>query len=233
MRLAILADVHANAEALDAVLASAEGRSADAVLCLGDVVGYGPDPGPVLDRVRETCHTTVLGNHDEAVVADDGLDALPSDGQAAARHHRQALTADQLAWLGARPLVAEAFGVTLAHASPLDPGSWSRLRTYKEVSAQFSAFETDVCFVGHSHRPAIASDTLGVMRVRRGPRYLINVGSVGQPRDGDSRAAYGLFDTDAFTFEQVRVRYDVAKTVARIREEGLPERLAKRLSAGT
>ena len=232
MRLAVIADVHANLAALDAVLTSIGESGADVVLCLGDVVGYGPDPVPVLDRVREVCHTVVLGNHDEAVATGEGINVLPPDGQAAARHHREVLTAEQIDWLAGLPLIVEAFGVTLAHASPLDPASWSRLESYKEVSAQFAAFSTDVCFVGHSHRPAVASDRLGVMRVRRGSRYLINVGSVGQPRDRDSRAAYGLFDTEAFTFEQVRVRYDVAKTAARIREEGLPERLAERLGRG-
>lgn len=232
VRLAVIADVHANLPALDAVLADIDARTVDAVLCLGDIVGYGPAPGAALDRVREVCAVSVMGNHDEAVATGNGIDVLPTDGQAAARAHREALSEDHLEWLGGLPLTAEAYGVTLAHAGPFEPASWPRLDSFSAVQAQFAAFDTDVCFVGHSHRPAIVSDQLGVMRVRRGPRYLINVGSVGQPRDRDPRAAYGLFDTEAWTFEQRRVHYDVSRTQSSIRAAGLPARLADRLAEG-
>lgn len=234
MRLAVLADIHANLGALTAVLADVDARGADAVVCLGDVVGYGPDPEACVDRVRARCTAVVMGNHDAAVATGDGLDVLPADGAVAAEHHRAWLDADALAWLGGLPLAGTAAdgAATLVHASPDQPAAWRRLDGVRQVFAQFEAFATPVCFVGHSHRPAVVSNVLGVTTVRPGPRYLINVGSVGQPRDRDPRAAYGLFDAAAMRYELVRVRYDTAQTAARVAARGLPPRLGSRLAEG-
>jgi len=232
MRLAILADVHANREALTAVFAEIDRRGADAVLCLGDVVGYGPDPEACVDLVAERCGTTVLGNHDAAVATGQDLGYLPLDGQTAALKHTEWVGDDRIAWLKGLPLVVTVHGVTLAHAGPLEPERWPRLTSFRTVQAQFDAFDTDICFVGHSHSPAVASSSLGVTRVRPGHRYLINVGAVGQPRDGDPRAAFGIFDTEAVSYELVRVHYDLARTQARIAERGLPEGLGSRLARG-
>lgn len=232
MRLAILADVHANREALTAVLAEIDRRGADALLCLGDVVGYGPDPEACVDLVAERCETTVLGNHDAAVATGADLGYLPLDGQTAVLKHAEWIGPERTEWLARLPLVATVHGVTLAHAAPRDPERWPRLTSFLTVQAQFEAFSTDVCFVGHSHSPAVASSSLGVTRVRAGHRYLINVGAVGQPRDGDPRAAFGMFDTDTVSYELVRVHYDLARTQARIVARGLPEGLGTRLARG-
>ncbi len=232
MRLAVLSDVHANLAALQAVVAEAEARGVEAVVCLGDIVGYGPDPAACVDLVRERCAAAVMGNHDAAVATGAGLSVLPEDGQAAAVAQRDLLSAEQMAWLAGLPLTAVAFGVTLVHASPDQPERWHRLDSFAAVQAQFAAFETDVCFIGHSHRPAVVSDQIGVTRVRPGHRYLINVGSVGQPRDHDPRASFGMFDTETVTYENVRVHYDVARTRLRIAETGLPIGLGDRLAAG-
>lgn len=232
MRLAVLADLHANLEALTTVLAEIDRRGVDACLGLGDVVGYGPDPEAVVDLVNERFAATVQGNHDAAVATGEGIAHLPPDGQEAARQHRDWIGDERAAWLAALPLVAEVHGVTLAHAAPLEPERWPRLATFSSVQAQFDAFATDVCFIGHSHRPAVASDHLGVTRVRPGHRFLINVGSVGQPRDGDPRAAFGLFDTETMQYELVRCHYDLARTQTRILSRGLPAGLGERLAQG-
>ena len=232
MLVAVLSDIHANLEALRAALALAERRGADRVVCLGDVVGYGPDPGPCVDLVQAECEACVLGNHDEAVAGTGDVGALPRDGQAAARLHRQLLTGDQLAWLAALPLRAEAHGATLVHAAPLHPERWPRLESFGQVQAQFAAFETAICFVGHSHRPAVVSASVGVLRVRPGHRYLVDVGSVGQPRDRDPRLSLALYDPDAFTVELVREHYDHARVAVRIGEAGLPASLGTRLRRG-
>ena len=232
MRLAVLSDIHANLDALTTVLAEADARGADALLCLGDVVGYGPDAGPCVDLVRERCASTVMGNHDAAVALGLGTDVLPTDGQTAVALHRSLLAADQLAWLAALPFTDVVHGVTLAHASPERPDEWLRLDTFGAVQAQFAAFDTAVCFIGHSHKPAVASDAIGVTRVRPGHRYLVNVGSVGQPRDHDPRAAFGLFDTETMAYELVRVHYDLARTRMRIADAGLPKYLGDRLAVG-
>ena len=232
MLVAVLSDVHANLAALEAALAEADRRGAQAAVCLGDVVGYGPDPEACVDRVRERCEVTVLGNHDAAVARDEGLAVLPKDGQQAALRHREWLSDDQRQWLAGLPLTAERHGATLVHAAPRHPASWPRLDSFQTVQAQFAAFETPVCFVGHSHKPAVVSDALGVFAVRPGHRFLVDVGSVGQPRDHDPRLSFVMYDAEAGTAETVRVHYDVSRTVARVHERGLPARLGERLRRG-
>lgn len=232
MLVAVLSDVHANLAALETALHEADRRGADTVVCLGDVVGYGPDPEACVDRIREACEVVVMGNHDAAVALDEGLAMLPKDGQVAARLHREWLSDDQREWLAGLPLTAESHGATLVHAGPFAPATWPRMDSFQTVQAQFGAFETPICFVGHSHKPAVVSDSLGVFTVRPGHRFLVDVGSVGQPRDHDSRLAFALYDSQAGTVQEVRAHYNVAATVARIHERGLPARLGDRLRAG-
>lgn len=232
MLVAVLSDIHANLAALEAALAEAERRGAGAAVCLGDTVGYGPDPEACVDLVRERCGVVVMGNHDAAVARDEGLAALPTDGQTAARLHRDWLRDDQRAWLAGLPLMAEAHGATFVHAGPHAPAEWPRLDSFRAVQAQFPAFDTPICFVGHSHKPAVVSDALGVFSVRPGHRFLVDVGSVGQPRDHDPRLAFSVFDTEAGTVEAVRCHYDVASTTARIHERGMPRGLGDRLRRG-
>lgn len=232
MKLAIISDVHSNVTALTAVLRTINDHKVDAIYCLGDVVGYGPDPAACVDLVRSECAATVRGNHDEAVALERNVAYLPRDARKAAKHNRLALSTDQLEWLGSRPLVLEENGCCFAHASPAKPERWTRLDTLHIALEQFSAFSADVCFVGHTHIPAIVSDRLGVLRLRPGHRFLVNVGSVGQPRDQDPRAAFGIFDTAEFSFDLIRVAYDIEGVQRRIKEERLPRRLGKRLEVG-
>jgi diadenosine tetraphosphatase ApaH/serine/threonine PP2A family protein phosphatase len=232
LRIAVLSDVHANLAALEVVLRLAGERGAEALYALGDVVGYGPDPGPCVDLLRAHADGAVLGNHDEAVAFGRGLDALPPDGRLAATLHRRVLSEGQLDWLRGLPLRVEAHGATFVHASPDDPGAWHRLDGAPAVRAQFAAFETPICFVGHSHRPAVVADALGVFAVRPGHRFLVDVGSVGQPRDRDPRLAFALFDTDAFTCEIVRAYYDLEATAKRVVAAGLSRSFAARLRRG-
>ena len=232
VHLAVLSDLHANLEASEAVFAEAERRNADAILCLGDVVGYGPDPSETVDLVRERCEFTILGNHDAAVAQNAEMHVLPKDGQKAAKLHQALLSDDQIEWLSGRPYLAEAYGATFAHAAPDQPDAWPRLDSFAALQAQFSAFDTEICFVGHSHKPAVVSNSLGVFQVRAGHRYLVDVGSVGQPRDHDPRASFAMFDTEAFTVDIVRVHYDVARAASKIVRRGLPPSLAERLRRG-
>lgn len=232
MLLAVLSDVHANLPAFEKALAVAEERGAERYYFLGDIVGYGGEPKACLDLLRERFDGAVLGNHDLAVATGEGMASLPPDGQRAARLHRETLSKDDLAYLANLPLTLEADGCTFAHASPQMPERWLRLESYTVTKAQFEHFETDVCFIGHSHLPAVVSNKLGVMSVRRGPRFLVNVGSVGQPRDRDARLSFGLFDTEAFTYEHVRAHYPVEQAARRIAEAGLPASLGDRLKVG-
>jgi diadenosine tetraphosphatase ApaH/serine/threonine PP2A family protein phosphatase len=209
-----------------------ENRGAEAVYCLGDTGGYGPVPAPCLELIRAYTDGCVLGNHDEAIAFDRGIKHRPPDGQRAVPLHRAALSDDQVDWLRGLPLRIEAHGATFVHASPDDPAGWHRLDSFHAVRAQFDAFDTPLCFVGHSHRPAVVADALGVFAVRPGYRFLVNVGSVGQPRDHDPRLALALYDTEAFTCEIVRAHYDIEATARRIAEVALPLTLAERLRLG-
>jgi len=232
VKLALLSDIHSNLSALETALDLISQKSVDAVYCMGDVVGYGPDAAACVDLVRKHCTGVVCGNHDIAVALEKDIGFLPKEGQVAARHNRKQLSRDQLDYLAKLPLVIEADGCTFVHATPCFPETWQRLDNYLIAQAQFEHFKTDVCFLGHTHLPAVMADRLGVLRVRAGHRFLINVGSVGQPRDGNPRLCVSFFDTESFEYELERVPYDVDRTCARIRDEGLPGTLARRLAAG-
>ncbi|HEX7069864.1 MAG TPA: metallophosphoesterase family protein [Rhodothermales bacterium] len=232
LRLAIISDIHANLEALQAVLTRIDQDGVDAVYCLGDVVGYGADPAACVDLVRERCAAVVLGNHDLAVATGDGAAYLPKDGQAAAAKHRMLLDPDQLDFLQGLPLTIAVGDCTFVHATPFEPEQWHRLGGYFHANVQFAHFKTDVCFVGHTHIPGMMSNSIGVSKMRRGARFIVNVGSVGQPRDGDPRASFCLFDAEAFSHEIVRVPYEVDRAARKIEDLGLPKTLAKRLHRG-
>lgn len=231
MRLALISDVHANLQALDAVLAEIDRRGADAVVCLGDTVGYGANAQTCLDLVRSRSAVVVRGNHDEAVATGD-VTYLPRDGQAAAELHARQLSADDRAWLGALPLETTFEGCTLVHATPQTPERWLRVDSYQVSHEQFNHFSTPLCFAGHTHVPAVLGERLGQFTVRPGGRFFVNVGSVGQPRDGNPRAAFGVLDTDTLHYELVRVPYHVDAAAQAILDAGLPRRLADRLRVG-
>ncbi len=232
MKLALLSDIHSNLEALTAAFDVIDARGADAVYCLGDVVGYGAEPGPCVDLVRERCRGVVMGNHDAAVAHQHGMDVLPKDGRDAARHNRAHLSPEQISYLAELPLLFEAEGCTFVHATPDEPARWKRLDSYLVAQRQFKHFRTEVCFTGHTHIPAVMADRLGVLSVRPGHRYLINAGSVGQPRDQNPRLSVVFFDTQTFEHECVRAPYNVERAADKIRAAGLPEDLAWRLEDG-
>jgi predicted phosphodiesterase len=233
VRIAILSDIHSNLEALTRALEGIESAGVEAVYCLGDVVGYNADPAACVDLVRERCAGVVRGNHDAAVATDASIDALPTDGRAAARHNRQHLSDEQIAFLADLPLTLTVENCTFVHATPDAPTAWTRLTTYPAAQSQFDHFDTDLCFIGHTHVPAVMADTLGVFQVREGHRYLVNVGSVGQPRDQNPKLSFGLFDTDTFEYHNVRLSYDIDGAAQKIRDaDALPDRLATRLYEG-
>lgn len=243
MRYAIFSDVHANLTALDAVLADAEGRRPDVYLCLGDVVGYGPDPNECVARVRALGAETVAGNHDRAAVGDADLDTFTPLARAAIEWTQHALTPETRAWLAALPLRVRWNGCLAVHGSPRDPIS-EYIFDLPTALANFTAASFVRCFVGHTHAPGVfvlerdgrvaAAGLPDGSPVPLSPdaRYIVNVGSVGQPRDGDPRAAYVLFETEPETLTLVRVAYSVAFTQAKMRAAGLPEDLAGRLRLG-
>jgi diadenosine tetraphosphatase ApaH/serine/threonine PP2A family protein phosphatase len=238
-RTLILSDIHGNKDALDAVITDA--GSADRIWCLGDIVGYGPEPAACLAWVREHCEIVLSGNHDYAAFEPAVVRDFNPNAARAADWTRAELSAEEIAYLQSLPSLVEVEGVTLAHASPADP-IWAYILSVVDARDAFGAFNGALCFVGHTHVAACYTDTDAM--ISRVPvinddlfsvadgRFIINPGSVGQPRDRDPRAAYLWYDTDAQTVVWKRVVYDIATTQVKIFAAGLPDRLANRLPLG-
>ncbi|MFQ6673092.1 MAG: metallophosphoesterase family protein [Candidatus Tectimicrobiota bacterium] len=243
MRVAILSDIHGNLEALEAVLAYVAGQAVDRLVCLGDLVGYGADPNPCCERIREVTIEVVAGNHDHAAVGLTDVTQFNPFARQAAEWTARVLARDHRHYLERLPftLTLAEEGATLVHATPRGPEAWAYLFDPVEALPEFGAFTTQWCFIGHTHCPVVFVRTpnggvMGVpadrLRGQDGYRYIVNVGSVGQPRDGDPRAAYAVYDHATGTLELHRVAYDIEAAQDKIRTAGLPPVLAERLSHG-
>lgn len=241
MKVLILSDIHANRTALEAVLADAQDY--DAVWCLGDLVGYGPDPNECIDRIRSLPNLVCLmGNHDAAVLDIIDANAFNPEARASVQWTKQTLTEGNLLELGKKTARMVVENTTLAHASPRYP-IWEYLLDVYTAKINFDYFTTALCLVGHTHVPVIYTLEEGASQaklivpevntvVELPLRSIVNPGSVGQPRDRDPRAAYALFEPETRLWEYRRVSYDVEPVQARMRSAGLPERHIKRLAAG-
>lgn len=245
MRYALLADIHANREAFEAVLADLEGRAVDRIVLLGDIVGYGPDPEWCTDRARALVAEgaiTVRGNHDDAMVSD------PADFNITARRvilwTRGRLDPAQTAFLTGQPLTHREGDILFVHASANSPGDWNYVSGAERARASFATCDARWIFVGHRHVPDLVSCDIANRTTRHPPargrtmplipsrRWLAVIGSVGQPRDGVPKAAYALLDTDRKELTFLRVPYNTIRTVEKLRQHGLPESLATRLTWG-
>jgi diadenosine tetraphosphatase ApaH/serine/threonine PP2A family protein phosphatase len=241
MRVAVVSDIHGNLHALEAVLAALEQEAPDEIWCLGDLVGYGARPNECCAAIEERASVCLAGNHDLAVRGTLDLMEFSGDAGTAARWSRDVLTAESLAFLESLESQATRADVALFHASARDP-VWEYVLSDRVAIASLEATEEPIVLVGHSHvalHVQLAGDGFtgalspaGTEVELADARTLLNPGSVGQPRDGDPRAAYLLLDLDARTASFRRVEYDVARTQAEIREAGLPEMLAARLQVG-
>jgi predicted phosphodiesterase len=239
MRTAIFGDIHANLEALEVVLADAREQGCTSYICLGDVVGYNANPRECLQIVQSLKCPVVKGNHDDYASSDSSLESFNPLAEVAIQWTRDQLTPAEKAWLGALPLISKLQGFTVVHASLEDPGGWGYVLNQLDAAASFSKQTTKLCFFGHTHNPRAYikdSSVVGLpfehLVVEPDKRYFVNVGSVGQPRDGDWRAAYVVFDEEKRMIRMRRLRYDLAKTQGKILAAGLPPRLADRLAYG-
>ena len=233
MLIAVLSDIHGNLEAFQEVLKKVEDLKAEAIYCLGDTVGYGPFPNECVDIVRKRCTLVLKGNHDSGLVGDTPLDDFNHYGVSAIQWSKSVVTKENCDYLRSLPFTAEPNGLTLAHSSPNHPDAWSYILTMRAAQENFAAFKTTLCFIGHTHVPIIIGEDGSVNKYKTGARHIINVGSVGQPRDGNPDAAFGLLDTGTGEYSLVRVHYEVQKTARAIRDVGLPEFLAQRLFQGS
>jgi diadenosine tetraphosphatase ApaH/serine/threonine PP2A family protein phosphatase len=243
VRVCVVSDIHGNLHAFDAVLEAISADAPDETWCLGDLVGYGPRPNECCALARERTDLCLVGNHDLAVLGRIGLDDFTPDAATSARWTTGVLDDEARAFLDPLDAAAEREGVGLFHASPRDP-VWEYVLTVEAAAAGMLAAPTPLTLVGHSHLALafslsgtklagdLAPDGTGI-DLGGGGRLLLNPGSVGQPRDGDPRAAYLVLDLDAGRATFRRVPYAVERTQEEIRERGLPEALAERLEGGT
>ena len=241
MRIAVLSDIHANLHALEAVIAAVEAEGVDELWCLGDTVGYGPRPNRCCAIVQARAAVCLAGNHDLAVAGALPVDAFNGDAAAAVRWTREVIEPEARSFLGALVPSATRPGVELFHGSPLDP-VWDYVLSDAAAILSFEATEAPLVLVGHSHLPLAlswAEEELGGGLAQAGTevdltaaRWILNPGSVGQPRGGDPRAAWLLVDDEERRAAFRRVPYPVELTQAEIRERGLPEALAARLGLG-
>jgi len=242
VKIAILGDIHSNLAAFEAVLDDLKRRGGfDKIWCLGDVVGYGPDPHECIELLRQHDHLCVAGNHDWAAIGK--LDTLDFNPMAARACHWTAeqLSPEDIEYLQGLPLNICQDNFTLVHGSPREP-IWEYLLSAEAARDNFPRFQTDYCLVGHSHVPLIFEAEGKQIITSRFPdeailklgsnRLIINPGGVGQPRDGDPRASYTLYDVEAKTIHHYRVEYDILSTQRKMEENGLPLPLILRLSEG-
>lgn len=238
-KYAIMGDIHGNLEALETVVKDAKEQGVNSFVCVGDVVGYNANPAECLEMIKELKCVTVRGNHDHYCSHDECLDDFHPLAANVVDWTRHQLTPDQIAWLKQLKMVSVVDGFTIVHSTLDMPEKWGYVFDTLEANANFTYQTTSVCFHGHTHVPivyekqeTVRRDPLTKLKIMLGKKYFINVGSVGQPRDGDPRSAYVIYDPKHKEVELRRLVYDVAKTQEKIRKVHLPERLAKRLEAG-
>ena len=239
MRYAILADIHANLEALQVVLEDAKAQGCTHHVCLGDVVGYGANPKECLDIVRAMNMPCVKGNHDEYCSSEEHLEGFNPAAAEAVNWTRTQLTDEDRQWLRDLKYTRMVTNFTIVHATLDGPQRWGYVFDKLAAAASFTYQNTSVCFFGHTHVPVafmkdsvVRGGTYSKFKTEPGKKYFVNVGAVGQPRDNNPKAAYVVYDTVDGTIEIRRLDYDIAAAQKKILAAGLPERLAERLAYG-
>lgn len=240
MSILIISDIHANLAAFQAVLDDAEGQW-DTIWCLGDLIGYGPNPNECVELLRQYEHISLSGNHDWAILGKLDVNTFNEEAQAVVRWTQSILNDSTRIYLESLPTTMLQEPFTLAHASPRQP-VWEYILDTYTAAVNFGYFDTPYCLVGHTHVPILFNQEdnfivplppdYGNPIQLNNHRCIINPGSVGQPRDADPRAAYALLDIESMTWEYRRVDYPVAETQAQMREIGMPARLISRLEFG-
>jgi diadenosine tetraphosphatase ApaH/serine/threonine PP2A family protein phosphatase len=241
VKIGIYSDIHSNAEAFDAVLEALDGEHVERTLCLGDVVGYGPDPNLCVELVMRNADEILAGNHDHAAIGRLSTFGFNDTAAEAIEWTKGVLSQTSVEFLSRLPLEIRFHPVMAVHATPEDPGEWRYINNKSDIENNLARQKSPICFFGHSHIPvAFSRDRNGDILIEEaaevkfqdGWKYLINVGSVGQPRDGDPRAAYGIFDTEEGCFRLKRRDYPIERVQKKMADEGLPEYLIHRLAMG-
>ena len=239
MRYAIFGDIHANLEALQTVLQDAAQRECTDYVCMGDIVGYNANPVECLNTIRDMNCPVVKGNHDEEAIQSTSLEGLNPLAKKAMEWTRAQLNETDRKWLEDLKMVRQVRDFTVVHASLDTPGNWTYVTNKFDAMASLSYQFTQLCFYGHTHTPVIyrKGDNVEELDEKQatleiGKKYFVNVGSVGQPRDGDWRASYAIYDVETKHIQIHRLEYDIQTAQTKIIDAGLPEMLAHRLALG-
>ena len=239
MRYALIADIHSNLEALEVVLNDAKEQKCTHYACVGDVVGYGANPKECLDIVRSMGMPVVKGNHDEYCSSEEDLEGFNPHAAEAVNWTRKQLSKEDRAWLRDLKYIRLVASFSMVHATLDGPQRWGYVFDKLAAAASFTYQNTAVCFFGHTHVPVafvrdsmVRGGTYSKFRVEPGKKYFVNVGAVGQPRDGNPKSGYVVYDLNEGTIELRRLDYDIPKAQKKIIEAGLPQRLADRLAVG-
>ena len=243
MKYLIFSDLHGNLEALEVVLEQIDVQKPDRVMCLGDVVGYGPNPNECIRRVSQSAQATIMGNHDHAVLGLTDVAYFNQYAKTAVLWTREVLIEEYYDILRNYPFSISENNILFVHSTPLHPERWDYIFNPLEGQYYLHHLEEQVCFIGHSHQPLFfIQDQEGrivfsrqpsfELSVQEGCKYIVNVGSVGQPRDGNPDASYAFYDTDAKTIAVERLAYDFTVTQQKMEEVNLPAFLIDRLAYG-
>ncbi len=241
MKIAFISDIHSNIEALESVLRRLDEIKPDRIICLGDVIGYGPNPNECMNIIRESVDLCLAGNHEYGVLGRTPLKYFNENARIGCEWTRGVLSDENFDYMKELPVSVSYNNMLLVHSTPINPEKWDYILTQDDASFQFRGFTESLCFVGHSHIPACffkesdKEENFGEteeVHLKDGKRYIINFGSVGQPRDYDPRASFGVIDTEKRRVEIVKVAYDIEKVQKKIIESGLPPFLAERLAIG-
>ncbi|NQU43809.1 metallophosphoesterase family protein [bacterium] len=239
-RFAVFSDIHGNRPALQAFLEDVASEQIVRIFCCGDIVGYGAHPNQCCDLIRKAGIPVVRGNHDQVAVTLENLNAFNDIAARAISWTHDRLTPENREFLEGLPYLMKEGDFTFVHSSPRDPRKWDYVLTRTEAMKSFDAFDTWLCFIGHSHQPFavdetgrdVASPDLEEIELSRDRRYLINVGSVGQPRDRNAQLCYATIDPGQNVLRFHRLSYPVEEAQQAILEAGLPPQLAERLTLG-
>ena len=232
MRFAIISDIHSNLESLQKALEIVKEQHIDEIICLGDIIGYGANPNECIDLVRAATPYVLLGNHDEAAIDLTKTEYFNPFARIAAEWTNNELTEENKGYIQNLPYLVERDGLLFVHSSPYQPEEWHYILSPADAQFNFPYFTSPICFVGHSHVPGLFCEDIWTQEVIQGKKFIVNVGSVGQPRDNDWRLSLGIFDSATWGYENIRSEYNVQSAAHKIRSAGLPRALADRLVVG-
>jgi predicted phosphodiesterase len=236
MRIAVLSDIHGNLEALNSAVDYIEKNEIDEICCLGDIVGYGPNPNECVEIISEKCTTVVIGNHDHAVIGLTSTEYFNDFAKLSTYWTSNILTEENKEFLSSLEFTSRKDDILFVHSTPSDPPMWHYILSEIDARHELGHFEEKICFIGHSHFPIIfhtnGFSRKSKLKLEEAQRYIVNVGSIGQPRDGNPKTCFCVYDDNKQEIEYIRLNYDIELTRDKIVRAGLPVFLADRLIKG-